>query len=226
MIKFGKKILIVAAHPDDEILGVGGSIPLMKQAGATVHSLVVTDGSTTQYQGKQDILEEKHREADRAANIVGVDKLIQWNFPDMRLDSVDHVDLNIALEKLIQEEKYDTVLCQEIGDINKDHREVFQSVSVAVRPHPFQTVNLFMSYYVNSSSEWGVILNANGFKPNVFVDISSTVNLKIDAMAEYKSELRDYPHPRSLEAISNSAKYFGNMVGYTFAEPFRLVFQR
>lgn len=225
-MEFGKKVLIVAAHPDDEILGVGGSISIMKKSGAEVHSLVVTDGSSTQYEGQEEILIEKHKEAERSARIAGVDRLIQWNFPDMRLDSVDHVDLNIALEKLISEEKYDTVLCQEVGDINKDHREVFQSVSVAVRPHPFQSVKLFMSYYVNSSSEWGVILNSNGFRPNVFVDITSSIQTKLAAMTEYKSELRDYPHPRSIEAIENSAKYFGNMVGYKFAEPYRLVYKR
>src|SRR6056300_932782 len=158
-MEFGNKILIVAAHPDDEILGVGGSIPLMISAGAEVHSLVVTDGSSTQYKGKEQILIEKHKEAQRSADIAGINRLIQWDFPDMRLDSIDHVDLNIALDELISKEKYDTVLCQELGDINKDHREVFQSVSVAVRPHPLQSVKLFMSYYVNSSSEWGVILN-------------------------------------------------------------------
>lgn len=226
MIDFGKKILVVAAHPDDEVLGAGGTIAKLKNQGCEVHALIVTDGSSTQYAGDEDILNAKYVEADAAAAILKMDKIIQWDFPDMRLDSVDHVEINKRLEELLSAEKYDTVISQEFGDINMDHRMVYQSVSVAVRPHPFQNVRNFLTYYVNSSSEWGVVLNSDGFKPNLFVDIEETIDLKLDSMAEYKSELRDYPHPRSIKAIRISAQYFGNMAGYKFAEPFRVVYSR
>ena len=226
MIDFGKKILVVAAHPDDEVLGAGGTIAKLKQQECEIHALIVTDGCSTQYVGNEEILEAKYVEAGAAAAVLKIDRIFQWQFPDMRLDSVDHVEINQKLEELFSAEKYQTVISQEYGDINMDHRMVYQSVSVAVRPHPFQHVKNFLTYYVNSSSEWGVVLNSNGFKPNMFVDIEDTINLKLDSMAEYKSELRDYPHPRSLEAIRISAQYFGNMAGYKFAEPFRLVYSR
>jgi N-acetylglucosamine malate deacetylase 1 len=226
MLDFGKKILVVAAHPDDEVLGAGGTIAKLKNQGCEVHALIVTDGSSTQYAGNEETLKAKHVEADAAAAILKIDRIIQWDFPDMRLDSVDHVDINKKLETLLFAEKYDTVFSQEFGDINMDHRIVYQSISVAVRPYPFQSVKNFLTYYVNSSSEWGVVLNTEGFKPNIFVDIEDSIELKIDSMSQYKSELRKYPHPRSLEAIRISAQYFGNMAGFRFAEPFRLVFSR
>lgn len=223
---FGKKILIVAAHPDDEILGVGGSIPLFKKNGARVDVVIITDGSSTQYAGNVEVLESKHKEAEKAAGILGVDKIYQWSFPDMRLDTVPHVDINKALESHISEGQYDCVFCQEPGDINMDHRKVYDSVSVAVRPHPYQSVRKFLSYYVNSSSEWGGIMQGAAFSPNVFVDISESLQLKLNSMAEYQTELRDYPHPRSLRALENTAAYFGNMTGYPYAEAFRLIFSR
>lgn len=225
-MNFGKKILIVAAHPDDEILGVGGSIPLFKKDGAQVDIVIITDGSSTQYAGDEEILVSKHKEAEKAANILGIDKIFQLSFPDMRLDTVPHVDINKALENLISRGHYDCVFCQEPGDINMDHRKLYDSTSVAVRPHPFQNVRKFLTYYVNSSSEWGGIMRGAAFSPNVFIDISETLQFKLDSMAEYKTELRDYPHPRSLEALKNTAAYFGNMTGYPYAEAFRLIFSR
>lgn len=223
---FGERILIVAAHPDDEILGMGGTIPLLKDNGALVDVVIVTDGSSTQYIGDKEVMERKHSESVKALEILRVDSVFQWKFPDMLLDTIPHVNLNQVLEDLINKNKYDCVFCQDFGDINMDHKKVYESVSVAVRPHPFQHVKLFLTYYVNSSSEWGGISNKIIFSPNVFVDITNTLELKLEAMAEYKSELRDYPHPRSLKAIENSAKYFGNMVGYDCAEAFKLIFSR
>ena len=223
---FGKRILIVAAHPDDEILGMGGTIPIIKENCELIDVVIVTDGSSTQYKGNKEILEKKHAESIIALKSLNVDNIIQWKFPDMLLDTIPHVKLNQSFEKLIEEKRYDCVFCQDSGDINKDHKMVFESVSVAVRPYPFQYVKSFLTYYVNSSSEWGNILNQDTFSPNVFVNISGTIELKLKSMSEYKSELRDYPHPRSLKAIENSAKYFGNIVGYDYAEVFKLIFTR
>lgn len=144
----------------------------------------------------------------------------------MRLDTIAHVDKNIALGKIISSGDYDTIFVQDRNDINKDHNELYESTMVACRPYPGQKVKHLLSYYVNSSSEWGNLLKKEPFNPNVFIDISETIDSKILAMEKYKTEMRDYPHPRSSEAIRNSAKYFGNMIGTEYAEPFHLVYSK
>lgn len=226
MIHTFQKTLVIAAHPDDEVLGVGGTIPLLKRQGKEVDVLIFTDGSSTQYAGDSDILEKKFGEAAKAMEIMGARLLPRMPFPDMRLDTVAHVEKNAALGKIIQEGQYDTVFVQDQTDINRDHIEIYQSTMVACRPVPGQCVKNLLSYYVNSSTEWGNQLNGQWFQPNVFVDISETISVKLEAMKAYMTELRDYPHPRSLEGIENSAKYFGNAVGYAYAEPFRLIYSR
>lgn len=226
MIEFGRNILVVAAHPDDEILGVGGTIPLLKKKGAIVDVVVVTDGSTVQYKEDQEILFRKYEEARQAAEMVGVDNLFQWEFPDMSLDTVAHSNLNSAFESIFKERRYDCVFVQNGSDINLDHRLIYHSVMVAARPYPNQTIRKILSYYVNSSSEWGGIYEGVPFNPNVFVNIEETIDLKVSAMEAYKSEIREYPHPRSSVGIRNSASYFGNQVGYQFAEPFKLILAR
>ncbi len=226
MIELFNKVLVIAAHPDDEILGVGGTISLLSKMGKQVDVLIFTDGSSTQYFNNEAILEDKFHEAKEANDVVGSTVLPRADFPDMRLDTIAHVDKNIALGKIITAGAYDTIFVQDRTDINKDHNELYESTMVACRPFPGQKVKHLLSYYVNSSTEWGNLLKKKPFNPNVFVDISKSIDDKLSAMEKYTTELRDYPHPRSTEAIRNSAKYFGNMVGTAFAEPFHLVYTR
>ena len=224
MIALFKKILVIAAHPDDEILGVGGTISKLTKQGKQVDVLIFTDGSSTQYANNTLILEDKFEEAKRANKVVGSRLLQREDFPDMRLDTVAHVDKNIALSKIISKGDYDTVFVQNITDINKDHKELYESTIVACRPFPGQKVKHLLSYYVNSSTEWGGLLLDTPFKPNVFIDISETIEDKLISMSHYKTELRTYPHPRSIEGIENTSKYFGNIVGTNNAEAFKLIF--
>lgn len=224
MLNNFERVLVVAAHPDDEVLGVGGTIKKLTDLGKTVYTLIVTDGSSTQYEGDEKILNDKHRDCKKANNRLGVEEVIIWDFPDMRLDTVPHSELNNQLVDLIEELKIDTVFSQSSGDMNLDHRLIFQSVRVACRPYPGQKVSNLLCYYVNSSTEWGGMSNRETFNPNYFVDISDTIEQKLNAMECYEVELRDYPHPRSLKAIENSAAYFGNMVGKQYAEPFEVIF--
>jgi LmbE family N-acetylglucosaminyl deacetylase len=226
MIELFKKILVVAAHPDDEILGVGGTISKLTKQGKQVDVLIFTDGSSSQYFDNNIILEDKFIEAKIANNVVGAKLLKRADFPDMRLDTVAHIDKNIVLTKIISEGEYDTIFVQNVSDINRDHRELYESTVVACRPYPNQKVKYLLSYYVNSSTEWGNILLDKPFKPNVFIDISNTISLKLEAMKHYKTELRTYPHPRSIEAINNTSKYFGNTVGVEYAEAFKLIFSK
>ena len=219
-------ILVVAAHPDDEVLGVGGTIPLIKRSGGRVSVLIVTDGSSTQYRNNPEILKSKQEQAQSANEILGTDELIQWDFPDMRLDTVEHCKLNRAFERLIAERKYDAVFVQNSNDVNLDHQIIHRSVLVATRPFPGQSVSALLGYHVNSSTEWGGRTQATVFCPNYFVDVSSTIDTKIAAMECYVDELRPLPHPRSLEAIRQRAAVFGHEVGFHFAEAFKLLLVR
>jgi len=222
----GKNVLVVAAHPDDEVLGVGGTVPLLKQRKAKVTVLIVTDGSSTQYQNDDEIYAVKQQQARDANEILGTDEIIEWDFPDMRLDTIAHAELNKAFERLINENQFDTVFVQNGDDINKDHQVVHDSVLVATRPVPGQCVKQLFSYQVNSSTEWGGRTQQTIFCPNVFIDITTTIEAKLKAMLSYEAELREYPHPRSIDAIRQRAQVFGTEVGYHFAEPFKLVLHR
>ena len=217
------KILVVAAHPDDEVLGVGGTIPILKKKGADITVLIVTDGSQTQYDNNSDIDKQKRNELQKAMEILTVDKVIQWDFPDMQLDTIAHYELNKAFEVLLQKEKYDTIFCHSEHDINLDHKFIFNSVMVAARPYPDQSVKCILTYYVNSSTEWGAFSHKGPFNPNVYVNISDTIDLKLKAMEAYKTELREYPHPRSIEGIRIQAASHGLNTGYAYAEPFKLI---
>ena len=222
----GENILVVAAHPDDEVLGVGGTIPLLKRKGCSITVLIVTDGSSTQYAGDTAILAEKREQLIEANDILGTDDLIEWQFPDMRLDTIAHAELNQAFEKLFTERKFDVVFVQNGDDINMDHQMIYKSVLVATRPLPAQSVKQVYSYQVNSSTEWGGRTQLTMFCPNVFIDIKETIETKLRSMEAYSAELRDYPHPRSIQAMRQRAQVYGNEVGLEYAEPFKLILAR
>jgi LmbE family N-acetylglucosaminyl deacetylase len=216
------RILVVAAHPDDEVLGMGGTIA--KHAlheGAEVTVLWVTDGSSAQYPGDTEILERKFREAEDAAKLLGVVRCIQQRMPNMRLDTVAHIDVNQAVEDVVNEFRPDTVYTVH-PDVNRDHRAVFQSVMVATRPRVGCPVRRVLSYATTSGIEWTAPFDSS-FTPNWFSNISDTVEDKVAAFACYTTETRPWPHPRSSRAIQVTAETWGSWVGWESAEPFVLV---
>jgi LmbE family N-acetylglucosaminyl deacetylase len=221
-----KNVLVAAAHPDDEVLGVGGTIPLLKEAGCRVTVVVVTDGSSSQYAGDEAVAKRKEEQLRAANGILGTDEVIAWTFPDMRLDEVAHIELNRSFERLIGDRRFDTVFMHHHGDMNLDHRLVYQSLMVASRGAPGQPVRRIFSYYVNSSTEWGTERPENAFVPNLFVSVERTIDRKLAALRAYSDEVRTYPHPRSPDAVEIMAKAFGVQAGCTYAEPFRLVMAR
>ncbi len=222
----GKNVLVVAAHPDDEVLGVGGTIPLIRARGGRVTVVIVTDGSSAQYPGEDDIGHQKDQSLQAAHRILGTDAVVRWDFPDMRLDTIEHIELNRAFETLIGEQQFDTVFVHHAGDINLDHQLIHRSLLVATRPMPGQPVASLLSYHVNSATDWGARTGTNVFVPNVFIDIGSTIKMKLEALKCYAVELRDYPHPRSLAAVENRARVFGSEVGFHYAEAFQLLLHR
>lgn len=217
------KILTISAHPDDETIGMGGTIAKHTSNDDIVHVLVITDGSSSQYQNYKEMIEKKKKEAKKAMEILGVKKIEFNTLLDMKLDTVPHIKINNVIEKKIDEFQPDIVYTHHWGDINKDHRLVFESTMVSVRPTPNQTVKKIYTYETPSSTEWDTTQLNKIFIPNVFVDISKHIKQKINAVKAYETELRPYPHPRSPEAVETYAKRNGISIGKKYAERFYLV---
>lgn len=215
------RVLVVAAHPDDEVLGMGGTIALHTDRGDEVRIVCVTDGSSTQYPGDDDVLVRKQQAAVRAARKLGVDDYRNYDLPDMRLDTIAHVEVNSIIETHIREYRPEIVYANH-PDVNLDHRALFDSVAVATRPFPGQPVRRVLTYAPTSSTEW-TPTGQNWFVPNWFTDITTTIERKLAAFSEFDSERRDYPHPRSEGALRAYGQFFGCSVGCEYAEPFVLV---
>jgi LmbE family N-acetylglucosaminyl deacetylase len=216
------RVLVLAAHPDDDVLGMGGTIAVhASQRGEPVRVVCVTDGSSSQYPGDDVLRERKSDEAKRAAEILGVSDYLHLDLPDMRLDTVAHVDLNRVVEEQVRDFE-PTVLYTAHPDVNRDHRALFDSVSVAVRPIPGQSVRRVLTYAPTSSTEW-TPAGPNSFVPTWFVDISETLERKLEAFACFETERREYPHPRNDRALRAHAEFYGATIGCEYAEPFVLV---
>lgn len=198
------KILVIAAHPDDEVYGMGGTIARLSSEGNEVHVLIVTDGCTAQYAGRPDlpeIIRKKHAESLQANEILGVRNVRFGTFPDMRLDAVPHVELNRLIEEAVDAVRPEAVYTHFYGDVNLDHQMVYRSTLVAVRPVPGQCVKELYCYQVPSSTEWSPQLAHTAFLPNVMVDITRFRAVKEEALLAYQTEIRTYPHPRSAQYV-------------------------
>lgn len=217
------KILIIAAHPDDEIYGMGGTIAKLTSEGNECYSLIITEGCTTQYPGKNEIISEKQTEAKRANAIIGIQKVLFGNLPDMQLDHIQHISINQVIEKAIELIRPKCVYTHFYGDVNKDHQAVYASTLVAVRPVVGQCVKELYCYQVPSSTEWSPCINKHRFMPNVFVDITKYAEQKEKAIMAYNTEIREYPHPRSIEAVKKYDEALAITVGLKRAEALMLL---
>ena len=217
-----ERVLVVAAHPDDEVLGMGATIALHAVVRRdAVRILCLTDGSSTQYPGDEAKRAQKADEAVRAAKELGVEDYVHLDFPDMRLDTVPHADVNAAVEEQMRDFEPSTVYSVH-PDVNRDHQAAFASVAVATRPFPGQTARRVLTYAPMSSVEWTPALSG-AFQPDCFYDVGQTIERKIAAFACYETEERPPPHPRNESAIRAAAQYYGLAAGCEWAEPFVLV---
>jgi LmbE family N-acetylglucosaminyl deacetylase len=207
---------VIAAHPDDELLGCGGTVARHTRAGARVTSVIVCEGESLRY-GPGGVGQRSH--IDAAAGILGVQDVRALAFPDQRLDTYTLTDLIACLEQIVKEVQPQVVYGQFGGDVNRDHQLVFQALLVATRPTEGYVETVY-AFDTASSTEWAY---PRTFVPDTWVDIGDTLETKIRAMACYESELRDYPHPRSLEALRNRARAWGNQVCLDAAEVFMTV---
>jgi len=224
-----KNILVVAAHPDDEVLGCGGTISRLTDAGARATVLILGEGITSRYDQRSDAdpeLVAKHRErAHKAGAIIGAKQVILIDFPDQKFETVPLLDITKTIEKVIAEVQPDTVFTQHGGDLNLDHVQTFRATLTATRPMQGRGVKAVLAYPVASSSEWSFGRFSPRFEPNFYSDVSATLDRKIEAMQVYESETRAFPHPRSPEALRAAAQHWGSHVGLTAAEPFQVIWQ-
>jgi LmbE family N-acetylglucosaminyl deacetylase len=217
------KILVVAAHPDDETLGAGGTVARFADEGSEVWVCLLCDGVTNRH---AEVARQREC-AERACEILGVKRVVFCDLPDQRLDTLTLVDVITPIERCIAEFQPSIVMTHFRGDVNQDHGIVFNATMVAARPTAETSVRTLMCYETASSTEWAAPFPASTFAPNMFVDISKTLPRKLEAMSMYAnthvSEVRPYPHPRSYEAIEIYAKRQGVLTGTGAAEPFMLV---
>ncbi len=220
-------ILVVAAHPDDEVLGCGGTIAKHIQASDRVHVVILAEGVTA----RSDVrdrhkqaheLSELAQAAHRAHKILGTTSLELFDFPDNRLDSVDLLEVIKKIETAIAQYKIDVVYTHHAGDVNIDHRRVHEAVIASCRPQPHCTVKRVLFFEVASSTEWQPPQSASYFMPQWFVNISGTLSYKLQALEAYAAEMRAFPHPRSLKALEYLARWRGASVGIDAAEAFVL----
>lgn len=214
-------ILVMAAHPDDEVLGCGGYIAARTNLGDEVSVAFVSDGvSSRRGRSANSEIEARRHSAQMAAKVLGVKNLSFDDFPDNKLDSVPLLDIVQSIECVIDRVQPSIVLTHFGGDLNIDHQIVNQALLTACRPTVNQVVNQIMFFEVPSSTEWQVPVGGEAFVPNWYEDISQTLNLKLQALNLYSEELRDWPHPRSVEAVKHLAHWRGASCGVDAAEAF------
>ena len=215
------RVLVIAAHPDDELLGLGATVARHADAGDEVTSLVVSDGATSRYEeGADRTLQDAGR---AAARILGVRELRFLGLPDQRLDTLPILEVIQRVERVVGEIGPHIVYTHHWGDVNRDHRVVSEAVMVACRPIGPDHPKRLLCFETPSSSEWSSTDTSLTFIPNYFVDVTATIDRKLEAMACYATEIRPAPHPRSLEALRSRAQYWGQIVTRPFAEAFVLV---
>lgn len=215
-------VLVVAAHADDEALGCGGTIARHVEAGDHVEVVFVADGVSSRPGAVERDLAGRLQATERAKQILGITNIRFLGLPDNRLDSVPLLDIVQSLEVIIAELKPAVVYTHHNGDLNVDHRVTHRAVMTACRPLPHATVREILAFEVLSSTEWGDA-GASPFIPNYFVDISTTLEIKLRALNAYSMEMREPPHSRSLVHVANLAQHRGHCVGVDAAEAFMLV---
>ena len=221
-----ERILVVAAHPDDELLGAGGTIRRLADEGKEVHAVILAEGMTSRAETRDeadfDKLNDLREDAKKASSIIGYNSIDFYDFPDNRMDEVDLLDIIKAVSRAVDKYKPDTIFTHHHGDLNIDHRRTCEAVLTACRPVGDYFVKRIYAFETPSSTEWNYVYN-EPFTPNVFFDVSRTIKAKVDAMACYRSECTEYPHPRSEDALMALAKYRGTNVGVEVAEAFVLL---
>ena len=222
MFKF-KNVLVVASHPDDEILGCGGTLYNLKKRGTKISGLFLSDGESSRKHPKiSKLILDRKKQAIKAGKLIGIKNITFGNFPDNSMDSVPILKIIQFIEKKIKIIKPDTIFTHFENDLNIDHQITSRAVVTACRPVKNHTVKSILFFEILSSSEWNISIKSKSFKPNYFVDISKSIQFKLKALKYYKREMRKWPHPRSIEGVKLLSKTRGSTVGLSNAESFIL----
>jgi N-acetylglucosamine malate deacetylase 1 len=207
-------ILVISAHPDDEVLGMGGTIKKLTKSKNNIQLVVVSEGASAQY-SDQKMIKIRKEACIKSGNILGIKKIHFLNFPDGKLDSISQLEINIELEKILDKFKPKIVYTVSDHDLSKDHKKVFESTLVATRPIS-TSVKMVLAYEVPGTTN-------NPFLSNYYENIEKEFTVKLKAFKEYNSEIEKYPHPRSLESLEILAKKRGIECGLKKVEAFRLI---
>jgi N-acetylglucosamine malate deacetylase 1 len=218
-------VLVIVAHPDDEMLGCGGTMARHAAAGDEVHILIVSEGITSRDSspGARRKIDPLHDCARRAAALIGAQAPRFLGFPDNRLDTVPLLEVVQGIEAIVEELTPQIVYTHHHGDLNIDHQIVHRATVTACRPLPGRSVHEIFAFEVQSSTEWGLQVPGDVFQPVHHVDIEATLDRKIEALALYETEMRSWPHPRSLDSVRHLARLRGSHVGLLAAEAFTVV---
>lgn len=220
-------VLVVAAHPDDEVLGCGGRMARLAGEGHSIYIAILGEGMTSRY-GRREEADPKSLEmlracSRKAAKALGAREVFLHDLPDNRFDTVPLLEVVKLVEGIVERVKPQAVYTHHGGDLNIDHAITFRATLTATRPVPGQSVRELYAFEVPSSTEWAFASGSFVFRPNVFADISQTLENKIQAMRLYESEVRSFPHPRSPEALEAVARRWGSTAGVFAAEAFELI---
>jgi LmbE family N-acetylglucosaminyl deacetylase len=220
-------VLVVAAHPDDEILGCGGTIARLAREGQEVRIAILAEGLSSRYARREDAdpqkLRQLHARAQQAAEKVGAKELVLCKMPDNRLDTVPLLEVVKTVEDLVARFRPEVIYTHHPGDLNVDHGVVNRAVLTATRPESGQSVRDIYAFEIPSSTEWAFQSIEPLFRPNVFVEISNLIEIKIAAMSCYDTEVRKFPHPRSADSLRAIGARWGSVAGLQAAEAFELI---
>jgi LmbE family N-acetylglucosaminyl deacetylase len=222
-----KTALVVAAHPDDEVLGCGATIARLSHEGWKVHVLIVAEGATSRAE-KRDIeanseeLSVLAKCAEEANKILGAASVKLLSLPDNRMDSIDLLDIVKIVEEYVLKYKPNLIFTHHSGDVNIDHQILHNAVIAACRPQPNYSVKELLFFEVPSSTEWRPASSGIYFTPNYFYDVSEHISKKLAALSAYQPEMRSFPHPRSVDAVNHLARWRGASVGCEASEAFML----
>ncbi len=230
MIFENKRILVVVAHPDDELLGLGATMhKLIHEHNCVIRAIILGEGITS----RSDVRDQKkwqeeltiHRQnIEEARQSIGYESMGIYDFPDNRFDSVDLLDIIKVIEKEKEEFNPEIIFTHHGGDVNIDHQRTFEAVVTATRPMSHEKVHTIITFETPSGTEWIASPEPRKFVPNLFIEVSEqNVEAKIKGMEAYEFEKRLFPHPRSPKALKILAQQRGIIVGKNYAEAFCIV---
>ena len=217
-----KNVLVIVAHADDETLGCGGTIQKLKKLGYQVYVMIFTDGVSSRKKKLSKEIQNRSNQIKKVSKLLNFKIFKYYNLPDNELDKISNLGLVKKIEAAIIKINPEIILTHSNKDLNIDHQKISNATITACRPLPKSKIKQLLFFEILSSTEWNFNSNRINFNPNRFYDITDFIEKKLEAIKIYKSEIRQYPHPRSLEGIKTLSKFRGQCIGVNYAEAFEV----